>query len=237
MIYRDPLIPRIYSPEDLKTHQYRLGSARYQLLPKQYEALACQEEFLAFISGYGGGKTRVGAIKSTLLSMSPNNRGLIGMDAATDLEETAMRDTLDFLYEAELLVTPPNARTRKAIIRCIDPTTQQNLGYTSEITFAHLDDPKHVRGRHLGWFWMDEGSKCKREAWQNLIGRLRLPAFKERYCGFVTGNPEGRNWIYDFFFNDEILTSMTCGRSNCRLTDEACNKAMRLKRRAIHCTS
>jgi len=54
------------------------------------------------------------------------------MDAATDLEETAMRDTLDFLYEAELLVTPPNARTRKAIIRCIDPMTQQNLGYTSE---------------------------------------------------------------------------------------------------------
>ena len=45
MIWRDPILPVIAIPEDLKTKQFRLGSYRYSLLPKQYEFLSAHEEF------------------------------------------------------------------------------------------------------------------------------------------------------------------------------------------------
>jgi len=66
---------------------------------------------------------------------------------------------------------------------------------------------------------------------------MRLPAFRGRYKAILTGNPEGRNYLYDFFFNEELLTTMICGRPDCRLKPEDCNKKMRLKRRGIHATS
>lgn len=237
MIWTDPLLKTIAVPEDLKSQWFTLGSAKFQLLPKQYQFLKANEEFLAFISGYGGGKTRVGSYKSAFNSMVPNNRGLVGMEAGTDLTETAERDLLDFLYEAQLLKKAPTSKDHTAIIHCIDLATGKNLGYDSEISFVHLDDPKHVRGRHLGWFWIDEGSKVKREAWQNLIGRLRLPAFRNRYQAFTTGNPEGHNWIYDFFYNQEFLETMICGKPDCKYSNSECNRRMRLKRRSFHCTS
>ncbi len=244
-IWRDPYVKEVRIPDDLKTTQFRLGSARFNLLPKQFEFARAGEEFLAFISGYGGGKTKVGCIKSAYISVdAPGNRGLVGRLNHTDLEETTQRDLLDFLQEAELLKEAPNSKNNRALVHCVDLKTGRNLGYESEISFQHLDDPEHLRGRHLGWFWIDEGSEVKRKAWQNLIGRLRLPAFRGSYQAFVTGNPEGHNWIYDFFFNPEMLTKVTCGGSpglhvpHCiDYDDKKCNKRVRLKRRAIHCTA
>ncbi len=238
MAWSDPIVPKIEPPENLKKQWFQLGSAKFQLLPKQYIFLAAQEEFLGYISGVGGGKTRIGAIKSAYLSMHPKNRGLVGREALPDLDDTAQRDLLDFLREAELLKEAPNQKTKRAIVHCIDPITQENLGYTSEIAFQHLDDPDHLRGRHLGWFWIDEGSELRStKAWSTLVGRLRLPTFRGRYKGIVTGNPRGRNWIYDFFFNPEKLETMICGKPGCPLSDKECNKRLRLKRRSLHCTS
>lgn len=236
-VFKDPILPRIVIPSDLKTQSFQLGSAKYQLLPAQYEFLSAHEEFVAYVSGFGSGKTRVGSIKSAILSMHPNNRGIVGRLAATDLEDTTQRDLLDFLHEAQLLKEAPNSRNHRAIVYCVDPVTGENLGYTSEISFMHLDDPDHLRGRHIGWFWIDEGSEVRRKAWQNLIGRLRWPAFRGRYQAFTTGNPEGHNWLYDFFFNEEALTQMICGKPGCPYPAEECNRRMRLKRRGIHTTS
>ena len=245
MPWNDPVLPAINVPHDLRSLQFRLGSARYSLLPNQYIFSAAQEEFVGYISGVGGGKTRIGSIKSALLSMHPNNRGLVGRFALPDLEDTAQRDLLDFLKEAELLKEAPNAKSKTAIVHCVDPITGRNLGYTSEIGFQHLDDPDHLRGRHLGWFWIDEGSELRSiKAWTVLVGRLRLPTFRGMYKGMVTGNPRGRNWIYDFFFNDELLKIMTCGGRpghhvpTCLDKDNIrCNRRLRLKRRAVHSRS
>lgn len=193
---------------------------------------------------HNSGKTSIGAKKAAYLSMHPGNRGIIGMDAGTDLGEGAERDTLEFLYEAGLLKKAPTDKKHIAYIHCIDLETGRNLGEQSEIEFVHLDDASHVRGRKTGWFWIDEGSKCKATAWSNLIGRNRLPSFKDRYVGYVTGNPEGHNWIYDFFFNRELLAELYCKRPTCQFgcsySPEGkvkCNAWMRRKRRAFHCTS
>src|ERR1043165_3093149 len=233
-IWRDPLLPRIAVPADLRSPWFQLGSAKYQLLPAQYEFLSAKEEMIAYIGGYGSAKTMSGILKSAHLSMFPNNRGIVGRFNATDLEDTTQRDLLDFLHEAELLKTPPNSKTKKAIVYCVDPLTGENLGYTSEISFQHMDNPKHLRGRKIGWFWIDEASEVHKDAGKNLMGRLRLPAFAGRYQALYTGNPEGRNYLYDDFFNEKILTSMVCGHPQCELTPIEYNVKMRLKRRGIH---
>lgn len=216
-------------------------------MPKQYEFLSAQEEWVGYVSGVGGGKTNIGSIKATFLSMHPNNRGLVGRFALPDLEDTAQRDLLDFLTEAQLLKEAPNQKTKRALVYCVDPVTNKNLGYTSEITFQHLDDPDHLRGRHLGWWWIDEASELRSpKAMTTLTGRLRLPAFQGRYKGLITGNPRGRNWVYDFFFNQEVLETIVCGKPGCAFgcriggtpqQNAACNRNTRLKRRGIHSRS
>lgn len=244
-VWIDPLTEKIEIPDDLQTRRFRLGDASFQLLPKQYEFLNATEEFIGYIGGYGSGKTKIGLIKAAALSVTtPGNRGIVGRRDGSNLEETSQRDLIEFLHEAKLLKEEPNARNKRALVHCIDLKTGRNLGGDAEISFQHLDDPDHLRGRHVGWVWIDEGSEVKKRAWQNLIGRLRLPAFQGNYQAFVTGNPEGRNWIYDFFFNEELIKKMTCGGEfghhlpQCKDRDDVkCNRRIRKQRRAIHCTS
>lgn len=236
-VFQDPLLPEIVVPHDLRHQWFQLGSAKYQLLPSQYKFLAAKEEAVCYMGGYGSGKTRTGVLKVAHLAMFPNNRIIVGRFASTDLEETTQRDLCDFLQEAELLHTAPNSRTKKAIVHCVDPRTQKALGYTSEISFQHMDDPTHLRGRHIGAYWIDEASEVHKDAMKNLMGRLRWPAFRGRYQALFTGNPEGRNYLYDHFFNEEELVKMVCGHPQCTLTPEQCNANMRRKRRGIHATT
>lgn len=236
-IWYDPVLPEIKVPSDLKTQWFQLGSMKYQLLPTQYKFLKAKEQQVAYIGGFGSAKTRSGVLKTAHLAMFPNNRIIVGQEAATDLVETTQRDLVDFLYEAELLKTAPNQNTKKAVVYCVDPVTQKNLGYTSEIQFLHLDDPKHVRSRHVGAVWVDEGSKVSGDAWKELQGRLRWAPFRGRFQAFVTGNPEGHNWIYDTFFNQELIESMVCGHPKCTLSMEECNLALRKRRRGLHATT
>ena len=114
MIWTDSLLPKLNPPPDLfdkatNKEWFTLGSARFQLLPQQWQFLSANEEYVGYVSGYGGGKTKVGAIKSAFLSMTPGNRGLVGMEAATDLQEAAQRDLMDFLWEAQLIKETPNS--------------------------------------------------------------------------------------------------------------------------------
>lgn len=233
-IWYDPALSIIQVPQDLDKQWFQLGSAKYQLLPSQYKFLAAKEETVAYVGGYGSAKTKAGILKVSHLAMFPNNRIIVGRLNATDLEDTTQRDLLDFLMEAQLLIAAPNAKTKKAIVQCIDPITQKNLGYTTEISFQHMDDPKHLRGRHIGAFWIDEASEVHKDAMKNLMGRLRWPAFRGRYQALFTGNPEGHNYLYDYFFNESLITKAVCGHPQCKLTHEQCNISLRLKRRGIH---
>lgn len=234
MIWQDPFLPPIIVPSDLRSQWFQLGSAKYQLLPSQYKFLAAKEPAVCYVGGYGSAKTMAGILKVSHLAMFPNNRIIVGRFAATDLEETTQRDLVDFLHEAELLHTAPNQKTKKAIVHCVDPVTQRNLGYTSEISFQHMDDPKHLRGRHIGAYWIDEASEVHKDAMKNLMGRLRLPAFAGRYQALFTGNPEGHNYLYDHFFNEDLLGKIICGHPSCRLSPEDCNAKLRRGRRGIH---
>src|SRR5262245_9302928 len=124
MIWRDPYTKEIRIPENLKETQFRLGSARFSLLPKQYEFLRASEEFVAYISGVGAGKTKIGSIKTSYMAVDvPENRLVVGRLNHPDLLETSQRDLLDFLSEAQLLKRAPNSSSNVALVHCLDIKT------------------------------------------------------------------------------------------------------------------
>jgi hypothetical protein len=210
--WRDPVLPDLntFDDDQMRLRHFRLGDATFQLLPKQYEFIFAPERFTSLMGAFGSGKTRPFCYKAAFTSMIPNNRGVVGRFASTDLRDTTERDLCEFLEEAKLLKRAPRINDRTAEVYCVDLDTNRPLGATSEISFQHMDDPDHLRGRHLGWFGIDEGSEVAERAFTNLVGRVRLPhiANKGLLKGFVTGNPEGHNWIYDFWFNEEKITSL-----------------------------
>jgi phage terminase large subunit len=237
-VWKDPLTPRIHIPSDLERQWFQLGSKKFQLLKHQYELLAAKEELIVMMGGYGCAKTDGGVKKIAHLAMHPNNRIIVGRNSHTDLVDTTQRDLMDFLYEAQLVKVAPNSKNKTCIVHCVDPRTQQNLGYTSEISFQHLDNPEHLRGRHIGVYWIDEASEVKLKAHLNLQGRMRLPAFAGKYQALITGNPAGRNWCFDLGFNEELLLAARCKNpKHSHGTSEESNQCVRRKRRAIHARS
>lgn len=55
------------------------------------------------------------------------------------------------------------------------------------------------RGPNIAYIWADEADFYKREAWETMLGRLRISPELLR----VTSSPKGFNHIYDYFENNE----------------------------------
>ncbi len=219
---------KIPSDEELKNTPFYFGHKEVRFLPKQWEFVFANEMEIGYIGGVGSAKTQSGIMRATRLSTwYPGNRGIIGRYAATDLASTAQRDALEFWEEAKLLDDFKERGKYKvptAILKCVDPITQEILrGKTSEVQFLHLDDPNHILGHKVGWFWAEEIQQVSRDAWNKLHTRMRLPGFEHVYSGFCTGNPDGHNWPYMHFFDPESLAQLKA--------------EVRNKRRSIHATS
>lgn len=203
----------IPSDEELKANPYYFGQKEVYFLPKQWRFVFAPEFEVGYLGGYGCAKTQSGIMRATRLSTwYPGNRGIIGRYAATDLAATTQRDCLEFWEQANLLADYKEKGRYKvptAILKCVDPMTQRILpGKTSEVQFLHLDDPTHIHGHKIGWFWADEASEISVESYRKLISRVRLVGFEGTYTGFVTGNPEGHNWIYKHHFDPEALANL-----------------------------
>lgn len=221
-----PLV--IPSLEELKSTSFHFGMKEVMFLPKQWELVFASEPEMAYIGGYGSGKTQTGIMRATRLSTwFPGNRGIIGRYASTDLASTTQRDAIEFWEQSNLLHDFKEKGRYKiptAILKCVDPFTQEVLpGMFSEVQFLHLDNPTHIHGHRIGWAWADEASEISREAYDKLMSRIRLKGFEATYSLWVTGNPEGHNWIYNHFFNPELLAKTP--------------ERVRSSRRAVHATT
>lgn len=143
---------------------------------------------LAYIAGFGAGKTYAGGKKSLLLSAL--NHGLAGMAVSPTipmLRDTTRRTFIEQLEEEEINFSF-KATENKVILTDIN----------SEIWFRSADDPNKLKGSNLAWVWLDEPSLMKKEALDIAISRARDPKARKRQV-FLTGTPEGFNWLYYYF--------------------------------------
>jgi hypothetical protein len=220
-IWLDPLLPKLKTPTAafLRENPLRFGRLGMKVSQSQWEYIFAPETFLGWVGGVRSGKT-VGAVGRSLKCslFIPENRGIFGRLTQTDLQDTDQRD----LYEyAETTGMVKRKNDRKLELYCCDHEGRILPGKpTSEILCLHFDNPSHLKGQGVGWWYMAEASEMHVNAMYRLTDRLSHPAAKGRYTGFLTSNPEGRNWVWNHFYNPATV--------------EALPMADRLMRRAIH---
>jgi PBSX family phage terminase large subunit len=168
-----------------------------RLLPSQDEFIFSNTRFCAFFGGFGNGKTLAGCIKALRLSTEyPGNVGIIGRFSQPQLRATTRKTFFEMLGCNEDTITfhPMVSKFNK-----VESLLRFHNG--SEILFRHLDSPSDLLSLNLGWFYVDQAEEISENIFLILQSRLRLERSPLRH-GFLTGNPEGHNWIWRRFIHD-----------------------------------
>lgn len=167
---------------------------KISLLPKQDAFVFSKAKFCAFFGGFGNGKTVAGCVKAMNLSLSyPGNFGLIGRLTYPELKATTRRTFFElFGCNEETISSHP------LVERFSRAENHLRFKNGSEIIFRPLESPSDLLSLNLGWFYVDQAEEISEEVFMTLQARLRLDRVPQR-TGFITGNPEGHNWIWRRF--------------------------------------
>ena len=153
------------------------------LYPAQWDFVADDSRWVAFVAGRNAGKTFAGSWKAVRRAQ----RGGLGVIAAPDfpmLEFGAKRSFLDRLRDLRV----PHAVTR-------NPGVVTVPGWGAEVRFATLETESRVRGPNYDWGWVDEVEYVTdRGIWQALKGAVREGAAPQL---FVTSTPKGRRLVFE----------------------------------------
>jgi len=175
--------------------QYEVMEIR--LLPQQDEFVFSNARFCAFFGGFGNGKTLAGCIKALRLSMEyPGNVGVMGRLSQPQLRATTRKTFFELLGCNEDIVA---AHPLVSKFNKVENLLRFSNG--SEILFRHLDTPSDLLSLNLGWFYVDQAEEISENMFLILQSRLRLEGVPVRQ-GFLTGNPEGHNWIWRRFIKE-----------------------------------
>jgi phage terminase large subunit-like protein len=165
--------------------------------PAQAPFLASDRKFRCFSAGFGSGKTHAGAVESwRVLREYPGVLLLVVAPTYLELRDYTQRMFFDLIgTDADTAETSP-------LIERWNKTDQHlTLSNGSEVFFRSADKPATLVGSTVGAFWLDEPARCKSIVWRHLIGRLRSKVGPRR--GWITGTPEGYNWVWREFAERE----------------------------------
>lgn len=163
-----------------------------ELHPKQDDFVSDKHPFACFCGGVGSGKTRAGAVKA--LDLMIRYPGIKGIATAPTFKMLTLATipTVKEIFPGE-----PAFVYFKG-----DNMIQGENG--SQLFFMSTDDPEHLRGPSLGFFWMDEAAlgtpnqpNVQHDAFLILQARLRQQ--NTPLQGWVTTTPKGFNWIHKEF--------------------------------------
>lgn len=163
-----------------------------KLLPAQFAFLRARTPQTLFLGGLGSGKTYVGAIKTILRSLEPQNSGVAGIIAATtykQLKNATLATT--FQVMEELGVRYRYKRNDQEL--WIENRPQPIHCYT-------LENYETIRGVPVAFAWLDEVARAKAEAFKVIVGRLRHPQGDNSVD--LTTTPDGFNWVHDVFVEE-----------------------------------
>ena len=155
------------------------------LFPAQDDFVSDSHTFASFIGGVGSGKTQAGAVKSLIyIGEHPGSVGIVTAPTFQMLRDATVIKCQE-VFPLEL-----QADFNKSEMRMM-------LRNGSELWFRSTEEPEHLRGPSIAFFWMDEAALSKGEAFLILQGRIRQEGFPHQ--GWVTTTPKGFNWIYTRF--------------------------------------
>ena len=154
--------------------------------------------------GYGSGKTEALIERALYLThMIPDNRGMLGRYAETELEATTQAQFFERLPRDEQGKIPIlldwKAKKKEATIDTWCPEGARRKPRPSVVTFQHIHETRpgrdHLSGGNWGWFGIDQAEDILEQDWNKLQGRLRRTHVLHRYA-FGVANPKGHDWSW-----------------------------------------
>lgn len=167
----------------------------YDPLPSQAAFHADDSRFRWYVGGMGAGKTLAGCVEAFLTALEyPGSYGLVARWTHRELMNTTWR-TLKQVIPRRLVHSIVESPQKCQIeIKASD-------GRISTILGAGLSNMDAVFSMELAWAYLDEGSQIPAKhgpyLWKLLESRLRGPIGP--YRAWVTGNPNGRDWLWRKF--------------------------------------
>lgn len=152
------------------------------LTDHQTRFLDSDAEYLAFVAGWGSGKTEAGILKiMELADETPNNLLLICRKEYTDLHDSTMKD---FEKYTKLI---------------IGSNKDVKLPNGSIIMFRHAGELDILKNVNLGGYMMEQAEEFETDTeWTYLNGRVRRDNVKH-YGRIVIANTKGHNWLWRKF--------------------------------------
>lgn len=157
-----------------------------KLLPTQKKFYFAPQKYLAYIGGFGSGKSLITCL--TALRLATINQGCPGMIVSPSykmLYDPILRTMTELLEERGI-----EYRHQKTLNTLILPF--------GEIYLRSGDDANSLRGPNLAYFAIDEAAMVDHKVWKICIGRIRHKKARQ-LKGVVSSTPEGLDWLYHEF--------------------------------------
>lgn len=162
----------------------------YNPYPTQALFHASQATYRAFIGGFGNGKSMCGAAEMLVNAVElPGSKWVVARYDWGSLANTSWQVLLDIIPKGFIA----SATSRPPVINLVNGS--QIIGYNLK-----KRSKAQMRSLQLSGAWLDEVNEdgITEEHFKELIGRCRSPKGRGRI--WMTGNPAGRNWVYQRFF-------------------------------------
>jgi hypothetical protein len=172
------------------------------LLKHQRELIESSERYVAFVGGYGSGKTLAASILAVLLSMTvPGNVGIVARRSYSKLHDSTWRMLLEVLERIDVGQVRYSDSFNGFPHRVILPND-------SEIWARETKDIARWLGPEIGWAWVDEASEEPVKTFEGLVSRVRLPQARDYLKLFLTTNPPFQtHWIPKTFGTEPGVTT------------------------------
>lgn len=156
-----------------------------ELLDHQADFLESEHKYTLLLGGIGAGKSFAGAVYTLMASQKyPKAMGAIFANTYKQLTNSTLKCLFDLMMD---LGVSFSFNQNKGVL---------TIG-NSKLYCLSLENYEMIRGIEIGYFWGDEISYSKEDAWTVLMGRLRDK--KGPLHARLTTTPKGFNWLYDWF--------------------------------------
>ncbi len=160
---------------------------RLDLFPRQRRFVLDPARFPGYVGGIGSGKSFAGAAK-VIARIGKPGLGLVYAPTYPMLRDATLRTLLGMFSD---LAVPHHFHKTENMITI--------LGTGHEILCRSLDNPDNLRGPNADYAWVDEASLITRDAWNVVIGRVRVGHAPQAWATFT---PRGRNWCWEIWERD-----------------------------------
>jgi phage terminase large subunit-like protein len=175
---------------------------------EQQPFMGLDKRFYGFISGTGAGKTFAGVYRLWLNAdwLNPNSMGAIIVP-----DKAQFTDNIKPIMEEFGLVGPGDQGVWEyQSVYTDEPGLHTHNN--QRILILSADNQRQIgriKGKNLGYWWMDEEAEIDPRAREIAQQRLRVGQYPN---GFITTTPEGKNHTWEFFENEVQTEKRPHGR-------------------------